>query len=121
MRPIFFQNPNGIKVFHQGDPDYLPSIETFKNNEADMICLSETNVPWHRTDMLYNVHKQNQITWNHLPIKTVATSCRQDRKTYKNYQPGGCLTVVTDTLTTKIKKFHFGLFRPLDKNKLFCT
>ena len=100
---IILQNPNGIRVYHDNDPEYLPSIESFKKAEADMFCLPETNVPWHKTDLLYNISKQNQITWQHLPVKTVAASCRQDKHILANYQPGGCLTTVTNTMTTKIK------------------
>ena len=68
-----------------------------------MVCLAETNVPWHKNIFLYNVNKQNQITWKNMPVKTIAASCRRTRHTSPNYQPGGCLSIVTNTLTTKIK------------------
>ena len=48
---LFLQNRNGIKVFQDHDPEYLPSIETIKAYEADIVCLPETNVPWHRNDL----------------------------------------------------------------------
>ena len=101
---IVFQNPNDIKVYQDGDPDYLPSIEYLKDNSVDMVCLAETNVPWHKNDFLFNTSKQNQITWKNLPLKTVASSCRKVSHTSQNYQPGGCMTIVTNTMTTKIKK-----------------
>ena len=98
-----FQNPNGIKVYQDGDPDYLPSIKSFKENSVDMVCLAETNVPWHKNDLRYNISKQNQITWSNPPVKTVASSRRIVTHTSPNYQPGGCMTIVTNTMTTKIK------------------
>ena len=61
---LVFQNPNGMKIYQDGDPEYLPSIESLKNADVDMVCLAETNVPWHSNDFFYNVSKQNQITWN---------------------------------------------------------
>ena len=100
---LIFQNPNGIKIYQERDPEYLPSMESLKAHKADMICLAETNVPWHKSDFLYDISKQNQATWQGLPTKTVAASCRSEKKTQGNYLPGGVLTVVTDTMTTKIK------------------
>ena len=100
---IIFQNPNGIKIYQDKDPEYLPSIESLKTNCVDMVCLAETNVPWHKNDFLYHVSKQNQITWSNLPVKTVAASCRRVTHTSPNYQPGGCMSIVTNTMTTKIK------------------
>ena len=102
---LILQNPNGIAVYKHGDPEYLPSMESFKNVQAEVICLSETNVPWHNHDLQYSVTKQNPIIWNSTPTKTIAASCRTEQKTYKNYQPGGVLSVTTANMTTKIKSF----------------
>ena len=100
---LFLQNPNSIKIFQDKDPEYLPSIETIKENEADVICLPETNIPWHRNDLYYDISTQNKATWNSIPTKTITAPCKDDRKTYQNYQPGGVMTIVTNTMTTKIK------------------
>ena len=100
---FLLQNPNGINVYKEKDPDYLPSILTFKDNEVDAICLPESNVPWHKNDLHYDISKQNQLTWGYLPTKTVTASCRKDTTVSNNYQPGGALTVITSNLTTKIK------------------
>ena len=51
----------------------------------------------------YDVSTQNKVTWNNIPTKTITASCRNDRKTYQHYQPGGVMTIVTNTMTTKIK------------------
>lgn len=90
-------------MYKEKDPDYLPSILTFKDNEADSFCLPESNVPWHKNDLHYDISKQNQLTWGYLPTKPIAASCRKDPTTSHNYQPGGALTIVTNNLTTKIK------------------
>ena len=45
---IVVQNPNGVKIYQDSDPEYLPSIESLKNADVDMVYLAETNVPWHR-------------------------------------------------------------------------
>jgi len=118
---IILQNPNGIRVYHDNDPEYLPSIETLKEAEVDMFCLTETNVPWHKTDLLYNISKQNQITWNHIPVKTVAASCRKDTYVQANYQPGGCLTTITNTMTTKIKNATSDYMGRWTKINFFAT
>ena len=98
---LILQNPNGIKIYQDQDPEYLPSMTSLKEHQADIICLPGTNVPWHKSDFLYDVTKQNQATWQGLPTKTVAASCRSETKTLGNYLPGGVLTVVTNTMTTK--------------------
>ena len=77
---LILQNPNGIAVYKNGDPEYLPSMESFKQHQADLICLSETNVPWHKHDLLYDITKQNQIMWRNSPTKTIAASCRTKQK-----------------------------------------
>ena len=100
---IVLQNPNGIKIYQDKDPEYLPSMETLKDHKAGAVCLPETNVPWHKHDLFYDISVQNQVTWKHLPTKTVVSSCRSETKTKKNYQPGGVMTVIANTMTTKIK------------------
>lgn len=100
---LIFQNPNGIKIYQEKDPEYLQSMKFLKEHKAGIICLAETNIPWHKSLFFYDVTKQNQATWSGLPTKTVAASCRNEKKTVGNYLPGGVLTVVTDTMTTKIK------------------
>ena len=118
---IVFQNPNGVKIYQESDPEYLPSIESLKEADVDMVCLAETNVPWHRNDFFYNVSKQNQITWKNLPVKTVAASCKKVKQTSPNYQPGGCLTIVTNTMTTKIKNATSDYLGRWTKIMFFCN
>ena len=72
---IVLQNPNGIKVYEDKDPEYLPSIETLKDHHADAICLPETNVPWHKHELFYDISMRNKATWKLLPTKTVVASC----------------------------------------------
>ena len=42
---IVMQNTNGIKEFHESDPDYYPTMRAIQKSGADHICLVETNTP----------------------------------------------------------------------------
>ena len=50
----------------------------------------------------YDISVANKTIWP-TPTKTVAASCRSETKGSKQYQQGGVMNIVANTLTTKIK------------------
>ena len=99
---LILQNPRGIKEFRDNDPEYFPTMNTLREGQSDLMCFVETNMPWHKNDFLYDISVANKAIWN-TPTKSISASCRMDKKGSKNYQPGGVLNVVANSLTTKIQ------------------
>ena len=85
---------------------------------ADHICLVETNTAWHRSDFLYDLSMLHKHIWK-TPTKTFGTSCRSERKQKSAYQPGGVLSVVANTLTTKINTVYTESLGRWAKTNLF--
>ena len=98
---IVMQNVNGIKEFHQKDPDYYPTLRALQRAGADHLCLVETNTPWHMNDLLYEILMVHEHVWS-TPTKTTGASCRSEKALSRNYQPGGVLYITANSLTTKI-------------------
>ena len=99
---IILQNPRGIKEFRDQDPEYFPTMFALKEGHSDLLCFPETNVAWHKNDLLYDISIANKNIW-HTPTKTIAASCRSEKHGPTCYQPGGVLNVVANNLTTKIQ------------------
>ena len=96
------QNTRGIKEFKDKDPKYVPTMTALKEAGADMLCFVETNTPWHKNDMIYDISTVNKIIWD-TPTKTVGASCRTEGKSSTSYLPGGSLSIIANSLTTKIQ------------------
>ena len=99
---IIVQNPRGIKEFRDHDPEYYPTMLAMKEGQCDLMGFVETNVPWHKNDFLYDISVVNKTIWS-TPTKTIAASCRSENKGSFMYQPGGVMSIVANTLTTKIQ------------------
>ena len=95
------QNPRGIKELKDSDPEYYPTVQALREGQCDLMCFAETNVSWHRNDFLYDVSVANKFIWS-TPTKTIAASCRSEKKGSNFYQPGGVMNIVANNLTTKI-------------------
>ena len=99
---LILQNTRGIHEFKQNDPEYFPTMTALKEAGADIMCFVETNTPWHKSDMIYDISTVNKMIWD-TPTKTVGASCRTEGKSSNNYLPGGALNVIANSLTTKIQ------------------
>ena len=99
---IVLQNTNGIKEFRETDPDYYPTMRALQKAGADHLCLIETNTPWHQNDFLYDISMVHKHIWS-TPTKTFGASCRKGKHKASGYQPGGVLSVVANSLTSKIQ------------------
>ena len=99
---VVLQNTNGIKEFRDSDLDYYPTMRALNNTGADLISLVETNKPWHKNDLLYDISTLHKTIWS-TPTKTIGASNRLDKHCSSNYLPGGVLMTVANNLTTKIQ------------------
>lgn len=55
------QNTRDIREFKDKDPEYVPTMTALQGAEADMMCFVETNTPWHKNDLLYDISMVNKI------------------------------------------------------------
>ena len=116
---IILQNVNGIKEFHEKDPDYYPTLRALQRVGADHLCLVETNKPWHVNDLLYDITMVHKQVWS-TPTKTVGASCRTEKPQSRKYQPGGVLSITANSLTTKINTVTNDKLGRWSKTKFFA-
>ena len=116
---LVLQNTRGIKEFKNSDPEYFPTVQALREGQCDLMCFVETNVPWHRNDLLYDVSIANKCIWP-TPTKTIAASCRSENNGSKFYQPGGVMNIVANNLTTKIQSTSSDFLGRWTKIRLFA-
>ena len=81
---------------------YLPAIESFKDNKADAILLSETNTDWTRHDTHYIVSTHNKLIFSPSPTKTTTASCKQTMRATSALQTGGVMTLLSNELPPRV-------------------
>ena len=86
---------------------------------ADHLCLVETNTPWYKNDMLYDISMVHKHIWS-TPTKTFGASCREGKLKATTYKPGGVLSVVANSLTTKIQSVETDSMGRWAKSRFFC-
>ena len=102
---IMGQNSRG--VFPTGTPTsefFEPSMESFKQMSADVVCLSKTNTDWKVRDNYWTAQLLNKAIWKPSPTKTTVSSCIWENRDRKSFQTGGVLTTLFNSLPSRILK-----------------
>ncbi len=86
---VYYQNVHGIT---HDDITHAQDLQALSEYDVGCLCLSETNLDWHRPYVQYDFLARQQKTWQH-----AATSFSSiDMESSSNYMTGGTLTSTVD-------------------------